>query len=51
MVCGKEVHICDENFLHDAEKILAGEIQAVLGYTNAEALEYLASRLQEQTRE
>ena len=49
--CGKRLHICDENFLHDAEKILAGEIQAVLGYTNAEALEYLACRLQEKPRE
>ena len=49
--CGKRLHICDENFLHDAEKILAGEIQAVLGYTNAEALEYLTCRLQEKPRE
>ena len=43
---GKKLHICDDSFLHDAEKILADEIEAVLGCTNAEALEYLRSSLQ-----
>ena len=45
---GKKLHICDDNFLHDAEKVLSGEIEAVLGIGNQEALQYLRSRLQEQ---
>ena len=45
---GKKLHICDDNFLHDAEKILSDEIEAVLGCTNAEALDYLRTQLQRQ---
>ena len=38
---GKKIHICDDNFLRDAEKQLAGEISVVLGMESAEALQYL----------
>lgn len=43
---GKKLHICDDNFLHDAEKILSGEIEAVLDYPSTEALKYLRDQLQ-----
>lgn len=43
---GKKLHMCDDNLLHDAEKILSGEIEAVLGYPGKEALDYLRCRLQ-----
>lgn len=42
---GRRLHMCDENFLHDAEKILAGELEAVLGLTGPEALSYLRTSL------
>lgn len=42
---GKKLHICDENFLHDAEKVLSGEIEAVLGVSAPEALNYLRKML------
>lgn len=44
---GKKIHICDENFLRDAEKQLAGEISVVLGMESAEALQYLRKKLKE----
>lgn len=43
---GKKLHICDDNLLHDAEKILSGEVEVVLGYPGKEALEYLRCQLQ-----
>ena len=44
---GKKFHMCDENFLRDAEKILAGEIAATLAIPSGEALKYLRSKLKE----
>ena len=44
---GKKVHMCDENFLRDAEKILAGEIACTLEIPSGEALKYLRSKLKE----
>ena len=46
-VAGKKFHMCDENFLRDAEKILAGEIAATLAIPSSEALKYLRSKLKE----
>ena len=42
---GRRLHMCDENFLHDAEKILAGELEAVMGITGPEALTLLRTSL------
>lgn len=42
---GKKFHMCDENFLRDAEKILSGEIASTLELPSAEALRYLRSKL------
>jgi len=44
---GKKFHMCDENFLRDAEKILAGEIASTLDISSTEALKYLRSKLKE----
>lgn len=44
---GKKVHMCDENFLRDAEKILSGEIASALEIPSAEALKYLRNKLKE----
>lgn len=44
---GKKFHMCDENFLRDAEKILAGEIASTLEIPSTEALKYLRSKLKE----
>lgn len=42
---GKRLHMCDENFLHDAEKMLSSEIETVLGISGADALDYLRTSL------
>ena len=42
---GKRLHMCDENFLHDAEKILSQELEIVLGLTGPEALGRLRTSL------
>ena len=44
---GKRLHMCDENFLRDAEKLLAGEIAVTLSVSSQEALKYLRSKLKE----
>lgn len=44
---GKKFHMCDENFLRDAEKILSGEIASTLEIPSAEALRYLRNTLKE----
>jgi len=44
---GKKIHMCDENFLRDAEKLLSGEIAATLDITSGEALKYLRNKLKE----
>jgi len=44
---GKKVHMCDENFLRDAEKVLSGEIAVILNVSSVEALNYLRDKLKE----
>ena len=44
---GKKIHMSDENFLRDAEKILSGEIAAALNQTPSDALKYLRKKLKE----
>jgi len=44
---GKKFHMCDDNFLRDAEKILAGEIASTLEIPSTEAIKYLRSKLKE----
>lgn len=42
---GRRLHICDENFLRDAEKALTGEISAVMSLDTADARDYLRREL------
>ena len=42
---GKKVHLADENFLRDAEKVLSGEIAAIKGISQEEARAFLRKGL------
>lgn len=42
---GRKVHLCDDNFLRDAEKLLAGELAVVLNIQQDEARQYLRAKL------
>jgi len=42
---GRKVHLCDDNFLRDAEKLLAGEIAVVMDLEADEARKYVRSKL------
>ena len=44
---GKKNHLCDENFLHDAEKLLIDEISIVLHLEPEQAREYIRKNLKE----
>ena len=44
---GKKSHLCDENFLHDAEKLLIGEISIVLHLEPEQARAYIHKNLKE----
>ena len=44
---GRKCHLCDENFLRDAEKLLAGEVSLVMGLDPDAAKQYIRSRLKE----
>lgn len=45
---GKKVHLCDENFLRDAEKLLISEIAIVLDMEPDQAKQYLRTKLKEE---
>ena len=45
LAAGKKVHLCDENFLRDAEKMLISEISVVLNISPDEATNYLRNSL------
>jgi len=45
LACGRKIHLCDENFLRDAEKMICGELCVVLGMTSEEARIYLREKL------
>ena len=42
---GKKCHVCDDLFLKAAEKLLAGEVSAVLEMNMEQAKQYLRTRL------
>lgn len=42
---GRKCHLCDENFLRDAEKLLASEVSIVLDMAAEEARLYIRSKL------
>jgi len=45
LTAGRKVHICDDNFLRDAEKLLSSEIAVVTGVGVEEARQFLRSKL------
>lgn len=42
---GRKFHLCDENFLHDAEKLLTAEFSLVLGIDPSEVEGYILTAL------
>lgn len=44
---GRKCHLCDENFLRDAEKLLCSEISVVMNMEYDQAKQYLRENLQE----
>ena len=45
LAAGKKVHLCDENFLRDAEKLLVSELSLVLDLAPEAAKQYLRTQL------
>lgn len=44
---GRRIHLCDDNFLRDAEKLLTGEVAIVMGLDPEQAKQYLRNKLKE----
>lgn len=42
---GRKCHLCDENFLRDAEKLLSGEVAIVMGLEPEQARQYIRNKL------
>ena len=47
LVAGRKVHLCDENFLRDAERLVAGETAMVMSLEPEEAKQYIRAKLKE----
>jgi len=47
LAAGRKFHLCDENFLRDAQKLLTSEFSMVLGIPRDEVKEYIEKKLQE----
>lgn len=48
VACGRKFHVCDENFLKDAEKLLSAEFSLVLGIPQNEVGNYVISMMNPQ---
>ena len=46
MEAGRKFHLCDENFLRDAEKLLSSEFSLVLGIQSNHVAEYIIQKLE-----
>ncbi len=46
LAAGKKFHLCDENFLRDAEKLLSAEFSLVLGITLSEVGAYIQNTIE-----
>ncbi len=46
---GKKLHVSDERFFHDAEKLLYEEFATALGIDKSEVLSYITSKLSTET--
>lgn len=47
LAAGRKFHLCDENFLRDAQKVLSSEISLVLGIPQSEVADYIEKNLSE----
>jgi len=47
LAAGRKFHLCDENFLRDAQKVLSSEFSLILGIPQAEVGAYIDSKLNE----
>ena len=45
LAAGRRFHLCDENFLRDAQKLLTSEFSLVLGIPQKEVADYIEKRL------
>lgn len=45
LAAGRKCHLCDDNFLRDAEKLIIGEISVVMDMDSAAAKAFLRERL------
>lgn len=43
---GKKFHICDENFLKDAQRLIASEVSQILGIEPDQVEQYIRNRLE-----
>lgn len=43
---GKKLHLCDENFLRDAQKLIAGEFSLVLGIPKEDVRQYIQKQME-----
>lgn len=48
LTAGKKVHLCDDNFLRDAEKLLVNEAAIVFGMEQEQAKQYIRCKLKEE---
>ncbi len=46
LASGKKLHLCDENFLRDAQKLIAGEFSLVLGIPKEDVRQYIQNALE-----
>lgn len=44
---GRKFHLCDENFLRDAQKVLCSEFSMVLGIPQSEVAAYIEEKIRE----
>lgn len=49
LAAGKKFHLCDDNFLRDAEKLLSSEFSLVLGIAPDQVGDYVRSALSEES--
>ena len=47
LAAGRKFHLCDENFLRDAQKVLCSEFSMVLGIPQSEVAAYIEEKIRE----
>ena len=47
LAAGRKFHLCDENFLRDAQKVLCSEFSLILGIPQSQVAEYIEKKIQE----